>query len=56
MFPFWLNADLDEVRIYDRALNQDEILALCKTEKKKDTVKIVEAPKEAPLEKRNNEW
>ena len=55
MFPFWLNGDLDEVRIYDRALTQDEIFALCKTEKKKDTVKIAEALKEIPLEKRNNE-
>jgi len=24
-FPYWLNADLDEVRIYDRALTQDEV-------------------------------
>jgi gliding motility-associated-like protein len=24
-FPYWLNGDLDEVRIYDRALNTDEI-------------------------------
>jgi hypothetical protein len=69
MFPFWLNADLDEVRIYDRALKPEEIIALCKEEKKKDTVKAVEPikqviktpvpsispAKEIPLEKRNNE-
>lgn len=24
-FPYWLNADLDEVRIYNRALTQDEV-------------------------------
>ncbi|MEO8770786.1 MAG: LamG domain-containing protein [Ferruginibacter sp.] len=24
-FPYWLNGDLDEVRIYDRAINQDEV-------------------------------
>jgi len=56
MFPFWLNADLDEVRIYDRALNQAELFALCKEEKKKDTIKpAVKTIKEPPLEKRNNE-
>ena len=27
-FPYWLNGDLDEVRIYDRALNQDEVSTL----------------------------
>ena len=60
-FPFWLNGDLDEIRIYNRALNADEIFSLCneKEEPKKiDTVKTVEliAPaKEVILEKRNNE-
>lgn len=24
-FPFWFNGDLDEIRIYDRVLNQDEV-------------------------------
>ena len=24
-FPYWLNGDLDEIRLYDRALNQDEV-------------------------------
>ncbi|MGG9964516.1 LamG domain-containing protein [Ferruginibacter sp. SUN106] len=69
IFPFWLNADIDDVRIYDRALNTNEIFALCKEEKKKDTNKAPEpvkapfidtiktstTPKETPLEKRNNE-
>lgn len=27
-FPYWLNADLDEIRIYDRALTNDEINVL----------------------------
>jgi hypothetical protein len=28
-YPYWLNGDLDDIRIYDRALNKEEILALC---------------------------
>jgi hypothetical protein len=28
-FPYWLNGDLDEVRIYNRALNEQEVNALC---------------------------
>ena len=27
-YPYWLNGDLDEVRIYDRAINYDEVKAL----------------------------
>ncbi|MBL0201057.1 MAG: PKD domain-containing protein [Chitinophagaceae bacterium] len=27
-FPYWVNGDIDEVRIYDRALNQDEVNVL----------------------------
>ncbi|MBK6634934.1 MAG: hypothetical protein IPG38_12050 [Chitinophagaceae bacterium] len=27
-FPYWVNGDIDEIRIYDRALNVDEINAL----------------------------
>jgi gliding motility-associated-like protein len=27
-YPYWLNGDLDEIRIYDRALNQDEVNVL----------------------------
>ena len=36
-FPFWLNADLDDLRIYDRALSEDEIGSLC--DKKPETIK-----------------
>lgn len=61
-YPFWLNADLDEVRIYNRSLSENEILALCndkpadKAVAKPDTVKTVEPiKKEPPLEKRSNE-
>ena len=52
-FPFWLNADLDELRIYGRALSKSEIGILCKEENKKP-----EQPApviSAPLEKRTNE-
>lgn len=52
-FPFWLNADLDEVRIYDRALNTDEIAALCipKNDSVKAPVKVA-AP--VAIEQRSN--
>ena len=53
MFPFWLNGDLDDLRIYDRALTEKEIFALCNEEKEKP--KPVEPVKEIILEKRNNE-
>lgn len=33
-YPYWFNGSLDEVRIYNRALNTDEISALCKTNAK----------------------
>ena len=61
LFPFWLNGDLDEIRIYNRALNADEIFLLCneKEEPKKidsvKTIKLAEPAKEIVLEKRNNE-
>ncbi|HEY0676908.1 MAG TPA: LamG domain-containing protein [Chitinophagaceae bacterium] len=29
LFPYWLNGAIDELRIYNRALNQDEVKALC---------------------------
>ena len=60
-FPFWLNGDLDEVRIYNRTLSEAEIFSLCKdkTVVKPDTVKTVQPveiiKKDPPLEKRNNE-
>jgi len=31
IYPYWLNADLDEIRIYDRTLNLDEVNALVGT-------------------------
>jgi hypothetical protein len=58
-FPFWLNGDLDDIRIYNRALNVQEITALCS-----DTVQIKKIEKPAPpapaivkpvIEKRNND-
>ncbi len=60
-FPFWMNGDLDDVRIYNRALTDDEIFLLCKEGMeniKKDTLSpadLTEAPKEIVLEKRNND-
>jgi hypothetical protein len=60
-FPFWLNGDLDEVRIYNRALNEKEIFTLCKNIglQKPDTTKpvkpVVPVLKEPVLEKRSNE-
>jgi hypothetical protein len=56
MFPFWLNGDIDDVRIYDRALTEKEIFTLCKNDAKKDTIiPPTVLPAAAPLEKRNNE-
>ena len=49
-FNFWMNADLDDVRIYDRALTPAEVGLLCG---KKDTVKATEP--EVKLEPRKNE-
>ncbi len=57
MFPYWLHGDLDEIRIYNRALKPEEIVALCRDSSE---IKKPEPPKavlltEAPLEKRNND-
>jgi len=30
-YPYWFNGDLDEVRIYSRAINDQEVTALCST-------------------------
>lgn len=57
-FPFWLNGDLDDIRIYNRALNDQEILALCKENKEVKTPEPAPVPvkeKEIELEKRDNE-
>ncbi|MEO7307150.1 MAG: LamG domain-containing protein [Ferruginibacter sp.] len=55
LFPFWLNGDLDDVRIYNRALNAEEIFSLCneKAEVKKPEPLVPEKP--VVLEKRDNE-
>lgn len=34
LFPFWLNATVDDVRIYNRSLTKDEVNALCIEPKK----------------------
>ena len=54
-FPFWLNADIDDIRIYDRAVNEKEVMALCKEQPQKDAVTPIAVIKEMPLEKRNNQ-
>ena len=53
-FPFWLNGDLDDIRIYNRALNDAEIFALC-NDKKELKPEPPPPVKEVELEKRNNE-
>lgn len=56
IFPFWLNGDLDDIRIYNRALNDKEIFSLCnqnKPSEKIDTPALVKPAVE--LEKRKNE-
>ncbi len=52
-FPFWFNGDLDEVRIYSKALDSAAIFALCNT--KPPMVKPVEAVKPVVLEERKKE-
>ncbi len=57
-FPFWLNGDLDEIRIYNRALNDQEIFALCNEKREvKKPIQPVEPvkTKEPEIEKRDNE-
>ncbi|MBK8496728.1 MAG: LamG domain-containing protein [Chitinophagaceae bacterium] len=54
-FPFWLNGDLDDIRIYNRALNDEEIFNLCKENEVKKDTPLVEPAKELVLEKRKNE-
>jgi hypothetical protein len=59
-FPFWLNGDLDDIRIYNRALNAGEITALCADTIQPKKIEKPAAPapliiKPVPiLEKRNN--
>ena len=52
-FPFWLNGDLDEVRIYNKALDSAAIFALCNI--KPQMVKPVEPVKPVVLEERKKE-
>ncbi|MEO6542379.1 MAG: LamG domain-containing protein [Ferruginibacter sp.] len=54
-FPFWFNGDLDDIRIYNRALNDKEIFQLCNEsiEPKKDPPPALAKP--AELEKRDND-
>jgi hypothetical protein len=59
LFPFWLNGDLDDIRIYNRALSTKEITALCsdslevkKPETPKPPTPLVTVP---VIEKRNND-
>lgn len=55
-FPFWLNGDLDEIRIYNRALNDEEIFLLCNDKKVVEKIdSLIPVVKPAELEKRNNE-
>ena len=60
LFPFWLHGDLDDIRIYNRALSLEEITALCNEQP--DTPKAVIPvkkdiipAKEPVLEKRSND-
>lgn len=62
IFPFWLNGDLDDIRIYNRALDTTSIKALCnevaakkieKVEKVTEKPKVVIAPQPV-IEKREN--
>jgi len=61
LFPYWLNGDLDDVRIYNRALTAEEIFMLCNDKKEISTpvfVKTIDSlipKKEIVLEKRKND-
>ena len=61
-FPFWFKGYLDNIRIYNRSLTLEEILAICnketEEEEKKEDIKKIEPVvlyKEPELEKRNND-
>jgi hypothetical protein len=59
LFPFWLNADVDDIRIYNRALTTQEIKLLCYADKKvepkkPDTLVAKVDAKPIILEKREN--
>jgi len=44
-YPYWMNAILDEVRIYNRALNEDEIAAYCKGGQQPSSLKKIKTEK-----------
>jgi hypothetical protein len=56
LFPFWLNADVDDIRIYNRPLTVDEVKTLCispkKIEDNKPIIKKDSLIKPIVLEKR----
>jgi len=54
-FPFWLNGDLDDIRIYNRTLTDEEIYSLCNEIKEPIKPKPVVLEKPVELEKRDNE-
>ena len=54
-FPFWLNGDLDDIRIYNRALNNEEIFSLCNENKEVKKTDSLLPVKQVELEKRNND-
>ena len=59
LFPFWLNGDLDDIRIYNRTLNAGEITLLCADSIPPKKIEKPEPPAPAVvkpvLEKRNND-
>gem|GEM_PF-867198 len=44
-YPYWLSGDLDEIRIYDRALSLDEVRVLC--DRKQDPAPLIATTKKA---------
>jgi len=54
-FNFWLNADLDDVRIYDRALTPEEVGLICGRKINDTITKVPPPPPEVKLEPRTKE-
>ena len=52
-FPFWMNGDLDDIRIYNRALDTSAVFALCHL--KPGIVKPPEQEKPIQIEERKND-
>ncbi len=55
LFPFWLNADVDELRIYSRALTKSELQAICTEAAPVLPARPAATITAPPLEKRTNE-